>query len=117
MNIDTRTAGFELTPALAQRVDVKVGSALASSGEQITRVTVRLDDVNGDARGGVDKRCRIVAALAGHGTAVAAATSDDLYAAIDEATRRLRRAARRSLTRHIGRERKDPQRPGALVHP
>lgn len=116
MDIDIRAIGFELTTALAQRVDAQVRSALAASGERATGVTVRLDDVNGD-RGGPDKRCRIVVALAGRGPAVASVTAADLYAAIDGAARRLRRSARRSLTRHVGRERSDPQRPGALVSP
>jgi ribosome-associated translation inhibitor RaiA len=116
MNIDTRTIGFELTPALAERVDTQVRSALSVVAEHVVHVTVRLDDVNGD-HGGVDQRCRIVATLARHGAAVAAVTSTDLYASIDEAARRLRRSAQRSVTRHLGRERKDPQRPGALVQP
>lgn len=115
MDIDIRAIGFALTPALAQRVTTQVRSALASAGERPTGVTVRLTDVNGD-RGGVDKRCSIVVALARRGTTVATATAVDLYAAIDEAARRLRRSAQRSLTRHVGRERNDPQRPGTLVH-
>ncbi len=114
MDIDIRAIGFELTTALAQRVDAQVRAALSSSGERITGVTVRLDDINGD-RGGPDKRCRIVVALARRGTAVVTVTATDLYAAIDEAARRLRRSAQRSLTRHVGRERKDPQRPGTLL--
>ncbi len=115
MNIDTRTIGFELTPALAERVDTQVRWALSAVAEHVVRVTVRLDDVNGD-HGGVDKRCRIVVTLARHGSAVAAVTSTNLYAAIDEAAHCLRRSAQRSLTRHVGRERKDPQRPGTLVY-
>ncbi len=114
MDIDIRAIGFELSPALAQRVDAQVRTALSSSGEHITGVTVRLDDVNGE-RGGPDKRCRMVVSLARHGTTVVTVTATDLYAAIDDAAKRLRRAAQRSLTRHVGRERKDPQRPGTLV--
>jgi ribosome-associated translation inhibitor RaiA len=116
MDIDTRTIGFELSPALAARIASQVGPALAPVADHVTRVTVRLDDVNGD-HGGVDKRCRVVVALARRGTAVAEATATDLYTAIDEAARRVRRSTQRSLTRHVGRERKDPQRPGTLVHP
>lgn len=116
MDIDTRTIGFELSPALDARVALQVGTALAPVADHITRVTVRLDDVNGD-HGGVDKRCRVVVALARHGTAVSEAIATDLYAAIDEAARRVRRSTKRAVTRHVGRERKDPQRPGTLVHP
>ncbi len=116
MDIDTRTQGFELTAALAQRVHTQVRAALEPMAARVTGVTVRLDDVNGD-RGGVDKRCRIVVSLDGHRTAVAAVTSADLYAAIGDAARRVRRSAQRLLTRHVAHERKDAQRPGTLVSP
>jgi ribosome-associated translation inhibitor RaiA len=46
---------------------------------------------------------------------VAQAVHEDLYLAIDDAARRIRRALQRVATRHIGRERKDRQRPGTLV--
>jgi ribosome-associated translation inhibitor RaiA len=47
--------------------------------------------------------------------AVAEATKDDLYLAIDEAASRVRRIVQRQLSQHVGRQRSDPQRPGAMV--
>jgi ribosome-associated translation inhibitor RaiA len=46
---------------------------------------------------------------------VAEATRADLYAAVDEASARLRRSTLRLRTRRFPRQRKDPQRPGALL--
>ena len=114
MFIDTRTMGFTLTDAIRRHVESRVEAALAPVARRVSSVTVRLEDVNAD-RGGVDKRCRVVAALRRQGVIVAEATETDLYAAVDEAAGRIRRSALRVLTRHIPRERKDPQRPGALV--
>lgn len=116
MNIDTRSLGFELTPALARHVEDRVRAALSQAGGQVSHVAVRLDDVNGK-RGGVDKRCRVVIALDRRPPSVVSVTHADLYAAIDEAARTAWRAVQRALTRHVRRERLDPQRPGALVSP
>ena len=46
---------------------------------------------------------------------MAEATNADLYVAVDEAAERVRRSALRAVNRHWPRERKNPQRPGALV--
>ena len=114
MNIDTRAIGFPLTDAIRRYAQSRTRLALAPVRRWIMAVTVRLNDVNA-GRGGVDKRCRIVVALRRRGVVVAEATKVDLYAAIESATGRLRRAARESVQRIIGRDRKDRQRPGALL--
>jgi putative sigma-54 modulation protein len=114
MLIATRSMGFSLTEAIRRHVESRVEAALGPVARWTVSVTVRLADVNAD-RGGVDKRCQLVASLRRHGVVVAEATDADLYAAIDEAADRIRRSAVRVVTRHIPRERKDPQRPGALA--
>lgn len=115
MLIHTRSMGFGLTDSIRRHVESRVESALAPVARSVITVVARLDDVNAD-RGGVDKRCRLVALVRRHGTVVAEATDADLYAAVDEAAGRIRRSAIRAVKRHVPRERKDPQRPGALVH-
>src|SRR5688500_10861867 len=114
MLIDTRTIGFPLTDALVQHVEARVESALGPFSCRVLKVTVRLDDING-SRGGVDKRCSVVVALRRHGVEVAEAVDADLYRAIDEAAARIRRSVARAAKAHLSRERRDPQRPGALV--
>ena len=116
MFIDTRAMGFSLTDAIRRHVEARVEAALGPLARRVATVTARLEDVNAD-RGGVDKRCRLVTVLRRLGVVVAEATSGDLYAAVDEAAGRARRAALRAVTRRRPRERKDAQRPGALVRP
>jgi ribosome-associated translation inhibitor RaiA len=113
--IDTRAIDFPLTDAILRHVESRVESALGPVARWVMAVTARLEDVNA-SRGGIDKRCRLVASLRRRGVVVAEATDTDLYAAVDEAAGRIRRSALRALARRVPRERKDPQRPGALVH-
>jgi len=114
MYIDTRTRGFSLTDAIRRHVEVRVGAALGPLARRVAAVTARLKDVNA-GRGGIDKRCRLVVTLRRLGVVVAEATDADLYAAVGAAAGRARRAALRAVSRRRPRERKDPQRPGALV--
>ncbi len=113
MVITPRAIGFSLTEAICTHVESRVRSALQHLKSSVFRVTVRLNDVNGD-HGGVDKRCNIVALLRGRRVVVADATHCSLYSAIDAAADRIHRSVRRSETRHKGRERKGSQRPGSL---
>jgi putative sigma-54 modulation protein len=114
MLIDTRAMGFTLTDAIVRHVEGRFESALGPFARRVLKITVRLDDVNG-SRGGVDKRCSVVVALRRHGVEVAEAVDADLYRAIDEAAARIRRSVKRAAKSRLGRERRDPQRPGALV--
>jgi ribosomal subunit interface protein len=114
MLIEIRALSFDLTDAIYRHVESQIESALGRFGHWVLTVTVRLEDVNA-GRGGIDKRCSVVASVRRHGVVVSEATNDDLYAAVDEAANRIRRSVYRQITRHVGRERKDPQRPGAMV--
>lgn len=114
MFIDIRAMGFTVTDAIRTHVESRIESALGPFARRILAVTARLEDVNAN-RGGVDKRCSLVVAVRRRGIVVAEAVDEDLYAAVDEAAARVRRSVHRLLTRHRGRQRKDPQRPGALV--
>jgi ribosome-associated translation inhibitor RaiA len=115
MLIDTRAIGFPLTDAIRRHVESRVESALGPVAGWVVGVTARVEDVNAD-RGGIDKRCGLVASLrGGRGVVIAEALDQDLYAAVDEAAGRLRRSAVRAVSRPMARERKDVQRPGALL--
>ena len=113
MTIDTRTMGFASTDAIRRYAETRVSRALSPVARWISSVTVRAEDVNA-GRGGVDKRCSLVATLRHRGAVVAEATDADLYAAIDAAAARLRRGALRAVKRPFARDRKYPQRPGAI---
>lgn len=114
MNIDTRAFGFSLTDAIKQHVEARVEAAVGPVSGWILVVSARLDDVNAN-RGGIDKRCRLVLTLRNRATVVTEAMDENLYAAIDAAASRLRRAALRAVKRPLARERTDAQRPGTLV--
>lgn len=114
MVIDTRALGFGLTDAILRHVERRVEAALGFAARHVMTVTVRLDDVNGD-RGGPDKRCRIVVTLRHHRVATVEAVDVDLYAAVDAAAHKARHAVLRDVKRHVGRERRDAQRPGTLI--
>ncbi len=114
MFIDVRAIGFPLTDAILRHVESRLEAALGPFARSVVTVTVRLQDVNA-SRGGIDKRCGVVVALRGRGVVTAEVTDGDLYAAVDAVARRARRAVKRAVKRHLSRERKDPQRPGALV--
>jgi len=114
MLIEIRAMEFELTDAIRRHVESRVEAALGPVARWVRTVTARVDDVNA-TRGGVDKRCRLVAALRHRGVVTAEATDADLYAAVDAAAARLRRVALRTVRRPFARDRKDPQRPGALL--
>lgn len=114
MFIDTRAIDYALTEPIKDRVEARVHAALYGVTGAFHRVMVRLQDVNA-VRGGVDKRCSIVVALHGRPVAIADATDVNLYRAIDEAARRVRRIALRAAKRNLSRERREAQRPGALM--
>jgi ribosome-associated translation inhibitor RaiA len=59
-------------------------------------VKLSLADINGP-RGGVDKKCQISLALAGHNNIVIEDTEADLYIAIDRASERCARTLTRRL--------------------
>jgi len=114
MLIETRSLDFALTDAIRRHVESRVEMALGPVARWVRNVVVRVDDVNA-GRGGVDKRCRIVATLRNRRSVVAEATHEDLYAAVDDAAARLRRSALVSVRRPITRQRAAAVRPGALA--
>ena len=114
MLIEIRSIGFPLTDAIKRHVESRAAAALGPVEGRVLNVAVRVEDVNAD-RGGVDKRCSLVATLRGRRVAVAEGLHADLYVAVDEAASRLRRAAGRAVKRRVARERRDPQRPGTLL--
>ena len=98
MHLDIRGQNFTLTPSLLEHVERRLHSALARFDGRVTRVAVRVADVNGP-RGGVDKRCRIAVRVRPAGEIVVEGTCPDLYAAIDVAADRIGRSVQREVER------------------
>ena len=98
MHLDIRGQNFPLTPSLLEHVERRLQFALARFDGRVTRVAVRVADVNGP-RGGVDKRCRIAVRVRPAGEIVVEDTCPDLYAAIDGAADRIGRSVQREVER------------------
>ena len=100
MQMDIRSQGFSLTDGLRDYVMKRLAYGLNHGDGSITRVTVRLSDINGP-RGGDDKRCFIELRLKAAPAIVIEDTESDLYVAIDRAAER----AGRTLARRLARQR------------
>jgi putative sigma-54 modulation protein len=100
MQMDIQSQGFSLTDALRNYVTKRLAYTLAHGDAAITRIIVRLSDINGP-RGGDDKRCLIEVRLKAAAAVVIEDTESDLYVAIDRATER----AGRTLARRLARQR------------
>jgi len=100
MQMDIQSQGFTLTDSLRDYIIKRLAYALNHGGEYISRVTVRLSDINGP-RGGTDKRCFIEVRIKQKSAVVIEDTEADLYVAIDRAAER----AGRTLTRRLARQR------------
>ena len=98
MNIQIHAQDFSLTAGLREHVTRRLAYALNHGPDDISRVVVRLSDVNGP-RGGVDKRCGIEIRLKGTPAVTIEDTEADLYVAIDRAAERAGRTLDRRLAR------------------
>ena len=98
MQVDIQSTGFKLTDGIRASLMKRLTDDLGHGDDHVTRVIVRLSDINGP-RGGVDKRCFIEVRLKHAPALVIEDTEADLYLAIDRATERAGRAMERSLAR------------------
>jgi ribosomal subunit interface protein len=98
MTLQIQAQGFILTDGLRQHVVSRLAYAMNHGRDVVTRVVVRLSDVNGP-RGGMDKCCAIEARLKGTRALIVEDTQTDLYVAIDRAAERIGRTLDRRLAR------------------
>ncbi len=104
MLIDIQTNGFDLTHGLREHTERRLRFALSWASQDVSKVAVRLLDINGP-RGGNDKRCCIQIPLPGTADVMIEDTESDLYIAIDRAADR----AERALARRLERQREHPR--------
>lgn len=98
MRMDIRSQGFSLTAGLRDYIRNRLAYGLSYGDQAISRISVRLSDINGP-RGGPDKRCLVEVQLKAASSVVIEDVEADLYTAIDRATERARRAVARRLAR------------------
>lgn len=89
------------SPSLLTHAERRVRRALSHVADRVTRVEVHVVDENGP-KGGTDKRCSIIANVAGIGQIAVNYLASDFFRAVDHAAAKLRRAAehRVARTRH-----------------
>ncbi len=97
MNVQIRCLP-EHSPALAEHTTRKIHQHLSRFGHRISRIDVRVSDVNGP-RGGLDKLCHVQVRGEGVRTFSLQALSGDAYAAVDVAVGRIARVVGRELAR------------------
>lgn len=100
MNVRLFDGPIRTSPALFQRVHRRIEHALRRVAERVSDVQVWITDLNAQ-RGGVDKRCRIVASVAHSAPIVVDAHESDYYRAVDAAAAKLHRAAEHRLARKV----------------
>ena len=96
MQIDIHARGFSLTDALETHVHNRLGFTFLHASSRVSRVHIRLSDLNGP-RGGVDKRCLVEVRLEGLPVVVVEDVQSDMYSAIDRAVGRAARTVMRRL--------------------
>jgi ribosomal subunit interface protein len=112
MRVEVRGHGVEVSEALRAHVERRLRFALDRCSERVDAAYAVLRDLNGVARGGVDKECRIAVLLRTSGSVAAHARRADLYAAIDVAAGLAGRALLREVRRRRMRAR-HPLRPAS----
>jgi len=98
MQIDVHALGFALTPALREHIERRLRFALGRYDGQVSRLWVRLSDLNGP-HGGEDKRCHVRITLTDAPEVLIEDAEADLYVAIDRAADRAGRTVARRLNR------------------
>ncbi len=98
MKISLHCDGVILNQDGRAYLERRLGFALGRFLSKVKSVTVSLTDVNGD-RGGIDKRCRVVARLKGMEEVVLEDSDSSLPILLDRITGRLDRLVSRRLER------------------
>ncbi|HVJ89587.1 MAG TPA: HPF/RaiA family ribosome-associated protein [Labilithrix sp.] len=95
---ELRSSNVPISLALRDHVTRRVDFAIRRFAHRVERVVVRITDLNGP-KGGLDKRCRIVARLSPARSVVVEATDADAYVAVSQAAIRLDERVSRALAR------------------
>jgi len=107
MKIDVQARRFTLTDGLRAAVQREIGRLAQATGPRITRISVRLFDVNG-TRGGLDKGCLVHAHFDDGLSIVGTDVDSDLYRSVSSAFDKLLRSRRASVSRRQTRRRAPP---------
>jgi putative sigma-54 modulation protein len=99
MTIETRQLNLPFSEALRAFVEHRVQSSLRRHVDRVSRVRVRVGDVNGPRHGVADKVCCVEVELDHTRAVFVRGFADDIYAAVTDAAHRVGRAVDRRLGR------------------
>jgi len=101
MKVEVRGSTVPLSDALEEHILRRLDFALRRFGERVDRIVVRLVDLNGPEKGGLDKRCRLETHLmrSAPSMIVVGATGADPYTAVNQAAARLEERVARTLSK------------------
>ena len=114
MRIEVTDRGLKAAEALRNYVGLRLMSMLDHLVRQADGVTVGLADIPAP-RGGIDKRCRMLALLAPSGEVRVEETDPGLYAAIDRAAERLSQGVALERARQVRSRAVEVARPRSLT--
>jgi ribosome-associated translation inhibitor RaiA len=99
-------SGFEYSPALVSYIERRIEHALHTHATHISRVLVRLADINGPRHGARDKVARFDITLVGGGHVMATGASDNLYTSVARVAFRAKTAVSRHIEQRLQRARR-----------
>lgn len=102
MDLELHVRGTYFLQAARDYAERRFRFSLRRLSHRVKRLRICIEDLNGP-RGGVDKRCLIVAQVAPFGNLVIEETDAHIHEAMDRAANRLRRTLRRELKRRQAR--------------
>lgn len=102
MELELHVRGTEFLEALRNYAERRLRFSVRRLDHHIKRLRIYVEDLNG-SRGGIDKRCRIIAQIAPSGNLVIEETDARIHEAVDRAADRFGRTVRRELKRRQAR--------------
>lgn len=98
MRLDVRCLHLDNSEHVDRHARERFGGALRNFESRVERVDVLLEDLHG-FKHGVERRCTVRVTLVGAGDVLLQHVDSDIYHAVDEAAKRLKRTVRRRINR------------------
>lgn len=117
MQLRIQVTGLNRAGQLRRFVARKIEAALARFGHVIQEASVRLYDINGPERGGVDKLCRVVLRFRDNSILVIEELGSEASRVIDRAVDRLHQSVSRQVTRKLNIDRRSIRQGNLLAAP
>lgn len=115
MQLRIQVTGLNHAAQLRRFVARKLNAALARFGHSIQEASVRLYDINGQERGGVDKLCRVVLRLRDNSILVIEELGPEASRVIERAVDRLHQSVSRQASRKMNIDRRSIRQSNPLT--